>query len=247
MASALRLSPADIVEAVLVPRVVDGIPEAHLIGVGPLEHSRIRNAAALMPGELCPALARESLTLLVAIVEAMRHPALRQCLNAFLAEHHRDILTKPTARIRPIDESGTSLRHCVEVVQVASNLARYMRADPVRIEVTQVAAIIHHFGWDIADTEMIMAAHRNCDRRFLNMGDIVAPEAIADLKRQWPRGGRWLVDILDSVYQFPARRHSTSDAGQLICTADLIVRARVWNQARAANVSRTFAVSGARR
>ncbi len=223
---AAALNPGDLVEAIVIPRLDSGLPEARLIGVQSIEVGDARNVAALMPRSECPDAARGALRELVDIVEAMDHQPLRRCLNHFFNAYWRQILARAASRHWTDGYPGSLLVHGVELTQTATELARQVYGDPVRIQVIQAAALIHHLGWDFVHPGAVLAARRRTRRWDLHVGHVVADEPMEQLRRDWPAGGWLLSEILASIYDMPARPRPLCQEAKVVWAADILVRGR---------------------
>lgn len=135
------------IQASLYVRRLHGEIIANLQAVCELDTHEIDNAAALLIRGDCPAAARPALAKLVDFVGALEPSLLRQFLNRVLADPRiaPGITTCRGSQKHHHREQGGLLRHSVEVMEIAGDMASE-RLSPSEKAITQVAALLHDFG-----------------------------------------------------------------------------------------------------
>lgn len=139
-------TPAPI-QARLHVRRFHGEVIANLQAVRELDTHEVDNAAALLVHGDCPADARPALAKLVDFVDNLEPALIRQFLNRVLADPRiaSGITTCRGSLKHHHREQGGLLRHSIEVMEIAGDMAG-QRLTPLEKAITQVAALLHDLG-----------------------------------------------------------------------------------------------------
>lgn len=220
-AQTLDLKAGQIVQAIILPRMLDYGQGGYLEYARPVTLEEIPNLPQTIPHNACPPAAVTSLDALTDLWECFDQPDLKRFLSCVFDQHYPSFLMAQGGWQYHHDFAGGLLVHSVSTAQECRRLAqRAFSGDPLRVQLITAAALLHDFGKALQIVKGVSnAVIKTIPHELLSLQ--MLHDEMLTLGRNWPDGGAYLAGALCWLARPASERKRGHDA-ELVHYADVM-------------------------